>query len=227
MGLGTDRLLKKRNFFCSLFFWDLLSAIGMGIPSLCLHCCLCLHEEGGHMADMLHIWCLSWQGSMMMQINCMCEYLSMCDGGWVHAVWTRVQLTFLGWFEKVLLLKFLRRLSPVLSLSFVTSLSFYHFLCLSFSSLFNSLSSSDVPWLLFLHPFFYSWTFLFFNFVFFFISCTLQSMHTSFSSPGVLSFYWVFLSLFIAPSLINCTGDLSLTHAFITLFWRCLQSIFE
>lgn len=36
--------------------------------------------------------------------------------------------------------------------------------------------------------------------------------HTSFLSPCVVSIYLVFLSLFIAASVINCMGDLSLTQ---------------
>lgn len=77
--------------------------------------------------------------------------------------------------------------------------------------------SADAPWLLFVHPFLYSWIFQVYLSSFLY-PCKHQS-HTSFLSPCILSGYWV-LSLFIAPGLINCTWDLSLTHAFITLFSR-------
>lgn len=84
------------------------------------------------------------------------------------------------------------------------------------SFFFSSLSSADV--LLFVHPFLYSWNFSIFEVH---LSSALHTCkhhsHISFASPCVLSIYWVFLSLFIAPGLINFTRDLSLTHAFITL----------
>lgn len=97
----------------------------------------------------------------------------------------------------------------------ITSPSFHHFFCL------DNLSSADVPWLVFLHPLLYSWNF--FTFQVYLSSVLYPSKHhshTSFLSPCVVSIYLVFLSLFIAPGLINCMGDLSLIHAFITLLWE-------